>query len=63
MDLFRLCLDFLCFVFSRTIKIIIFFYMYLTITSFNIQLDTIFLVKLSSLKSTYLDEINFITLT
>jgi len=34
-------------------KLSIFFHMYLTITRSNIQLDTIFLVKLSSLKSTY----------
>ena len=61
MDLFRLCLDFLCFVFSSTMKKKK-IYVYLTITRSNIQLNTIFLAKLSSLKSTYLDEINFITL-
>ena len=38
---------------AESSKLSIFFHMYLTITRSNIQLDTVFLAKLSSLKSTY----------
>jgi hypothetical protein len=42
---------FLCFVLAEPPKLSIFSHVYLTITRSNIQLDTIFLAKLSSLKS------------